>query len=85
MKTPTIFLNELSLTADRELEPQELLPHVLATLKTAREAKKLRRELIVVGGLAQVAFGVGSHTLPSLLRGADYREEWQSLKGLDQI
>lgn len=84
MKRPIIFLNELSLTADRELEPQELLPHVLATLKTARGAKRLRRELIVVGGLAQVAFGVGFHTLPSLLRGADYREEWQSLKGLEQ-
>jgi hypothetical protein len=84
MKRPIIFLNELSLTADRELEPQELLPHVLATLKTARETKRLRRELIVVGGLADVAFGVGFHTLPSLLRGADYREEWQSLKGLEQ-
>ena len=84
MKRPTIFLNELSLTADRELEPQELLPHVLATLKTARETKKLRGDLIVVGGLADVAFGAGFHTLPSLLRGADYREEWQSLKGLEQ-
>lgn len=50
MRRPTIFLNELSLTADRELEPQELLPHVLATLKTARETRRLRRELIVVGG-----------------------------------
>jgi hypothetical protein len=84
MKRPTIFLNELSLTADRELEPQELLPHVLATLRAARETKRLRRDLIVVGGLAEVAFGVGFHTLPSLLRGADYREEWQSLKGLEQ-
>lgn len=59
-------------------------PHVLATLKIARETKKLRRDLIVVGGLAEVSFGVGFHTLPSLLRGADYREEWQSLKGLEQ-
>lgn len=84
MKRPTIFLNELSLMADRELEPQELLPHVLATLKTARVAKRLRRELIVVGGLAEVCFGGGFHTLSSLLRGADYREEWQSLKGLEQ-
>lgn len=31
-----------------------------------------------------MAFGAGFHTLPSLLRGADYREEWQSLKGLEQ-
>ncbi len=84
MKRPTIFLNELSLSADRELEPQELLTHVLATLKTARETKRLRRDLIVVGGLAEVVFGAGYHTLPSLLRGADYREEWQSLKGLEQ-
>jgi hypothetical protein len=84
MKRPTIFLNELSLTTDREIEPEELLPHVLATLKAARETKRLRRELIVVGGLTEVAFGVGCHTLPSLLRGADYREEWRSLKGLEQ-
>jgi hypothetical protein len=84
MKRPTIFLNELSLNADPELEPQELLPHVLATLKTARETRRIRRDLIVVGGLAEVAFGAGFHTLPSLLRGADYREEWQSLKGLEQ-
>lgn len=84
MKRPTIFLNELSLSTDRELEPQELLPHVLATLKAARETKRLSRELIVVGGLADVTFGAGFYTLPSLLRGADYREEWRSLKGLEQ-
>src|SRR5258708_2104855 len=84
MKTPTLFLNELSLTADRELDPQELLPHVLATLKTARETKKLRRELIVAGGLAGVVFGTGPHTFASILRGSDYREEWRSLKELDQ-
>jgi hypothetical protein len=84
MKTPTLFLNELSLTADRELDPQELLPHVLATLTTARKAKKLRRELIVAGGLAGVVFGTGPHTFASILRGADYREEWRFLKELDQ-
>jgi hypothetical protein len=84
MKTPTIFLNELSLAAERELDPQELLPHVLATLKTARETKKLRRELIVAGGLAGVVFGTGPHTFASVLQRADYREEWRSLKELDQ-
>jgi hypothetical protein len=84
MKTPILFLNELSLTADRELDPQELLPHVLATLKTAREVKKLRRELIVAGGLAGVVFGTGPHTFASILRGADFREEWRFLKELDQ-
>ncbi|MCL4841099.1 MAG: DUF4160 domain-containing protein [Bryobacteraceae bacterium] len=84
MRRPIIFLNEVSLTADRELAPQELLPHVLATLKVARDAKRLRRELIVVGGLVEVAFGAGFHSLSSLLRGADYREEWRSLKGLEQ-
>jgi len=84
MKTPTIFLNELSLAADRELDPQELLPHVLATLKTARETKRIRRELIVAGGLAGVVFGAGPHTFASVLQRADYREEWRSLKELDQ-
>ena len=84
MRTPTIFLNELSLTTDRDLEPQELLPHVLATLRAAREAKRLRRDLILVGGLAGVVFGGGPHTLASVLRGADYRDEWRSLRDLDQ-
>jgi hypothetical protein len=84
MRTPTIFLNELSLTTDRDLELQELLPHVLATLSAAREAKKLRRDLILVGGLAGVVFGGGPHTLASVLRGADYREEWRSVREMDQ-
>jgi len=84
MRRPTIFLNELSLTSDRELGPQELLPHVLATLKAARETKRLRRDLVVVGGLTGVTFGVGTHTFASVLRQADYREEWRSLKELDQ-
>jgi hypothetical protein len=84
MRTPTIFLNELSLTTDRELRSQELLPHVLATLSAAREAKKIRRDLDVVGGLAGVVFGDGFHTLASVLRGADYREEWRFLLELDQ-
>jgi hypothetical protein len=70
--------------ADRELGPHELLPHVLATLSAARETKRLRPGLIVVGGLASVVFGGGHHTLASVLRGADYREEWQSLRELDQ-
>jgi len=84
MRTPTIFLNELSLTTDRELGSQELLPHVLATLTTAREAKRLRRDLIVVGGLSGVVFGGGPHTLASVLRGADFREEWRSVREMDQ-
>jgi hypothetical protein len=84
MRRPIIFLNELSLIVERELEPQKLLPHVLATLKTARAAKRLRSELIVVGGLAEVVFSPSFHTLRSLLRGADYREEWRSLKALEQ-
>lgn len=84
MRRPVIFLNEVSLTADRECEPQELLPHVLATLKSARDAKKLRRDLIVVGNLVEVTFSPGCHTLQSLLRGSDYRDEWRSLKGLHQ-
>lgn len=84
MRRPTIFLNELSTICDQDLVPQELLPPVLATLKTAREAKRLRSELIVVGALADVAFGASFHTLGSLLGGADYREEWRFLRGIEQ-
>jgi hypothetical protein len=84
MRTPAIFLNELSLTADRELGSEELLPYVLATLEAAREAKRLRPGLVVVGGLVGVVFGNGPHTFASVLCGADYREEWRSLRELDQ-
>jgi hypothetical protein len=84
MNRPTIFLNELSLSVDRDLDQQELLPYVLATLKTANEAKKIRHDLIVVGSLTEIAFGLGQVTLQSLLRGADYRDQWRSVKLLEQ-
>ena len=40
--------------------------------------------MILVGDLAGLVFGSGPHTLASLLRGADYRDEWRSLKDLAQ-
>lgn len=63
---------------------QEILPCALATLRAARATKKLRPDLAVAGGLTTVQFGSGYHTFASILRGADYREEWQFLKSLEQ-
>lgn len=84
MKALTIFVNELSLNGDRDLSAEELLPHLLATLRTARLTKKLRPDLSIAGGLVGLPFGNGLHTFASVLRGADYREEWRFLKSLEQ-
>jgi hypothetical protein len=84
MKRPTIFVNELSRAADCQLDVQELRTQVLSALKTANEMRRVKRELIVVGALTELAFGRDGHTLQSILHGSDYRDEWRSIKKLEQ-
>lgn len=65
----------------------ELRPHVLSTIKTIRSARKLRRDLTVVGHtpLSTVFFGGGLHSLAEILRGNEHRDEWRFLQSLDQL
>ena len=86
MKNLVIFLNELSLRVDDEARPDDMLPHVLATLQAVRAAKGLRADLVLAAHapLTSLSLGNGAHSLATILRGDDFREEWRFMSGLDQ-
>jgi hypothetical protein len=86
VKSLVIFLNELSFTTANTMTPQQMLPHVLSTLKAVRDAKKVRNDIVIAGqpALASVLLGAGAHPLAAILNGDDHREEWRFLRSLAQ-
>jgi hypothetical protein len=86
VKRFVIFINELSLTPESVMTPEEMLPHVLATLAAIRATRKMRHDLVVAGQvpLAGVFFDNGTHSLAAVLRGDAHKEEWRLLQNLDQ-
>jgi hypothetical protein len=81
-----IFLNELSFDDTGDRPPAGIIPFILSALQSIRAAKQIRQDLIVAGTstISKIAIGGGAHSLSSLLRGGNYREEWRFIKVLDQ-
>jgi hypothetical protein len=81
-----VFLNELSYRGDDTMTPAEIVPIILSTLSAIRAAQKIRQDLIVAGTspISKIAISNGTHSLASLLRGNNYKEEWRFITGLDQ-
>jgi hypothetical protein len=86
VKSLVVFLNELSFACENVVSAEGLLRPVLTTLATMRDAKRIRKDIIVAGSapISGVLLGDGKHSLAGVLRGDDYREEWRLLSSLDQ-
>jgi hypothetical protein len=85
--TPCIcFLNELSYESDSELPPEDVLSVLLSTLGAARKLKKLRDDVVLAGSplMTRASIGNHRHSLATLLRGDEHKEEWRFLTGLQQ-
>jgi hypothetical protein len=81
-----VFLNELSYRVDETIIPAQIVPVILSTLSAIRAALKIREDLTVVGNtpLSKITIGDGTHSLASLLRGDNYKDEWRFIRGLEQ-
>lgn len=64
-----------------------MLPHVLSTLSALKAAKRIRRDLVLVGHvpLPGIPLGDGTQSLAAMLRGDTYKEEWRFLNSLMQL
>jgi hypothetical protein len=82
-----IFLNELSCFSDAAITREEMAPHVLNTLRAISEARKIRRDIIVIGSqrLASIPLGDGTLSLAAVLNAGAYRDELRFVMSLDQL